>query len=75
MNLPTKINVSRVITYDTARVLEIINEDTGVNPSEISLNEILERIEEWAAQDFGCDWGHTVRVDDLIYQDQNGEEL
>lgn len=67
-NLPERINVMRVVTYNTAEVVKDLHEETGVNPEDITLDEVLDRIEEWAADDLGD-------TSDLIYQDENGNDL
>ena len=74
-NLPERINVMRVISYDTARVLEDIHAETETPFDEITLEDILQRIEEWVADDFSCGYGHTASTRDLIFQDENGTEL
>ena len=70
MSLPERINVMRVITYDVQQVCDNIRLHTPVD--EITLEEILDWIDPWVEEDFG---GVDNWRKDLIYQDENGEEL
>ena len=87
--LPSRINVTKVITYTVADIVSNILEERQssqwVNSAgqkggesrdlEITLGEVLERIEEYTKDDFSCGWGHEADTDDLIFTDENGEEL
>lgn len=68
-NLPETINVMRVVTYDVSGICEQIHESLEKPLEDITLQDCMEWIEDWVNEDFG---GYT---DDLIYQDENGEEL
>lgn len=74
-DLPEKINVMKVVTYDVNRLLEIIHEETEKPFEEITREEVVARAEDFATGDFSCDWGHETNLRDLIFQDENGEEL
>ena len=65
MALPSRINVMKVVSYDVEKlVLEM--ESQGIE--DIDIDKALEYIETWVQEDFSSN-------DDLIYQDENGEEL
>ena len=67
---PERINVMKVITYDVESVRQQIVADN----EEVTLEEVIERIHDYAADDFSCGWGHKDDLKDLIFQDENGEE-
>lgn len=67
-DLPERINVIRTVTYDVPSIVSDIRtmlDDHHHNPD---LAEVMEFIEDWVAEDFGS-------LDNLIFQDENGEEL
>jgi hypothetical protein len=35
----------------------------------------MERIESYCEDDFSCGWGHKNEIDDLIFTDQDGNEI
>ena len=71
-----RINVMRVITYDVAKIEQmILEENPEKNLDDITIEDCLERIEGWVSSDFSCGYGHEADVRDLIFQDENGEEL
>ena len=72
MTLPSRINVMKVVSYD---VEKLVAEMEGQGIKDIDIDKALEYIEAWVQEDFSCGWGHTATTGDLIYQDENGEEL
>jgi hypothetical protein len=76
--LPEKINVMKVATYDVGAVVnEMCNPNTGwINgltdatpkPNEVTIEMVMEYIDNWVQEDFGS-------TRDLIFQDENGEDL
>lgn len=68
--LPERINVIRSITYDVPSLL-IDLEDMGVDKEEIDLEFILDHIHEWVYEDMSA----PVSRHDLVYQDEDGNEL
>ena len=71
MSLPERINVIRSITYSTEPIVEEIRtvlDDPHHNPE---IDEVLEFIEDWVAEDMSA----PLSRHDLVYQDENGEEL
>lgn len=72
--LPQRINVMKIVSYDVFDVISQIQADRG-NDMEVTLDEVLERVEEWTKDDFSCGLGHEVHHNDLIFQDENGNDL
>lgn len=74
MSLPERINVMKVVSYDVPAVVQdikechLINHGQELADEDISLEEVMLWIEDWVQEDFNGDT-------DLIYQDENGEEL
>jgi hypothetical protein len=69
-----RVNVMKVVSYDVSEVIEELKRTWGAEV--ITLDDVMTRIEEWAEREFGCDsCGHKHRVGDLIFQDQDGEDL
>jgi len=68
-NLPERINVMRVVTYDVSNICKQIHETLEKSLDEITIEDCMNWIEDWVNEDFD---GYT---DELIYQDENGEEL
>jgi len=70
--LPERINVTKVVTYDVEQITRELKEQGN---TDISLQDILDYIDGWVNEDFGCGFGHENNLGDLIFQDQDGEEL
>ena len=69
--LPERINVMRVVTYDVAKILEDMGDpyfDGDKKTEDLTVEDLLEWIAPWVSDDFGSTHG-------LIYQDQDGNEL
>ena len=74
--LPERINVMKVITYDVAKIVDdIIESGNDIKKETITLWDIMHHIEAWIEDDFGCGHGHEADTSDLIFQDENGEDL
>jgi len=69
MSLPERINVMRVMSYDVQQIIDDIIAANFVQPDEITIEDCLDWIEDWVADDF------HYETSNLIYQDENGEEL
>lgn len=67
--LPKRINVMRVVSYDVQDIVERLTENDETLRT-VALEEIMEQVEAWVEEDFPAD-----RIKDLIIQDENGEEL
>ena len=69
-----RVNVMKVVSYDVSEVIEELKRTWGAEV--VTLDDVMTRIEEWAEREFGCDsCGHKQRVGELIFQDQDGEDL
>ena len=68
--MPESITAMKAITYNVESLIEIISNDNLIEPEEVTLEMIMERIEEWASSDLA-----ESRDDLIIYQDQNGGEI
>jgi len=66
--LPERINVIRTVTYDVPKIVEDLQ---GMNMEDIDLDVILEYIQEWVEEDLRA----PLSRHDVIFQDENGEEL
>ena len=74
--LPDRINVTKVVTYDVAEITNSLRELGALeDDKEPTLEDILWLVEDFAKEDFGCGHGHNASIRDLIFQDENGEEL
>lgn len=73
---PQRINVSKIVSYDTEIIYEQILQDNRATVGEIdiTLDDIMEVVYELAKDDFSCGFGHSAVIRDLIFQDENGEE-
>ena len=73
---PTRINVMKVISYDVETIFDQIKEDNRATGEElnIELDDIIEMIHNYALDDMSCGWGHQAKLNELIFQDENGEE-
>ena len=68
MSLPERINVIRCITYDVSKVVEDLKEKE-VEP--IDIDTVINYINEWVEEDMRA----FISRYDLVYQDENGQEL
>lgn len=67
MSLPERINVIKTVTYDVPAILDDIKK-MGMDYDIQTVDDVMEFIEDWVAEDFGS-------LDNLVFQDENGEEL
>lgn len=69
--LPKRINAMKLISYDVQQIVEMLmSENELENDSTITLEMVMNRVEDWVEEDFA----HDVS-DSTIFQDENGEEL
>ena len=66
MSLPQRINVIKTVTYEVGPLRREVMNDLGIELN--TVDDILEYIEEWVADDFGG-------LSGLVFQDENGSEL
>ena len=82
-DLPVRINVMRVVTYDVATIMEQLQaeRDSEVvydrhTPHRLSadepftIEEVIDRIESYVEDDFA-----GMRLGELIFQDEDGNDL
>ena len=88
-SLPTVINATKVITYTVADIVTAIIEsreasewvdssgNSGGHPRslEVTLDDVVEWVEDYAKDDFACEWGHTHDLTGVIFTDNNGIPL
>lgn len=70
MSLPERINAIKTVTYDVIQIVESLqamNDDDSYEPT---LEEVMTYIEDWVYEDF-----YNDDMSDIIFQDENGEEL
>lgn len=70
--LPERIVVTKVVSYDVGQITRELAEQGNTN---ISVEDILDYINGWVNEDFGCGFGHENDLDDLIFQDQDGKGI
>ena len=75
MSLPERINVIKVVSYDVEKVILDILDNTEMSRNDIDMMDIYNHIEQWVENDFSCGHGHTADIGDLIWQDQDGNEV
>ncbi len=73
--LPERINVMKVVSYDVQEIVNKIIEDGSTEDGRVSLWDIMQQVEAWTESDFGCGYGHQPNLRDLIFHDENGEDL
>lgn len=84
MSLPERVNAMRVISYDVATIVEQIKADRDSEviynkngsyrisaDASITLDDVMDRIENYCYDDFAGE----VHLRDLIFQDENGNEI
>lgn len=83
MSLPERVNVMKVVTYDVAGIVqqlqderdsEIIYDKDGSHrlsaDEPFTIEQIIDRVESYVQDDFT-----GMRLSELIFQDENGNEL
>ena len=83
MSLPERVNVMKVVTYDVAGIVqklqderdsEIIYDKDGSHrlsaDEPFTIEQIIDRVESYVEDDFA-----GMRLSELIFQDENGNEL
>lgn len=74
---PERINVIKVVSYDVESIRQNIISDNRGSDGElkITMEDIMEMVENFAKDDLSCGWGHEADIGDLIFQDENGNDL
>jgi len=68
MSLPKKINVIRTVTYSVPDIVTSLEE---MDMEDIDLDVVMEYIQEWVYEDMSS----PPSRHDIVYQDENGNEL
>lgn len=73
---PEHITAIRAFTYDVETVYQNLLSDNRSEDGEIEIvfEDVMEAIENYAANDLSCGFGHEIRLKDIIFQDENGNE-
>jgi hypothetical protein len=66
--LPERINVIRSVTYDVAGIVDSLKE---MGEEDIDMDKVMEYIEDWVEEDMQA----PLSRHDLVYQDEDGNEL
>ena len=69
--LPERINAMKVVSYDVQQIVESLMAENEIEASEVTLEIVLDRVSDWVEADFT----YLDNASDVIYQDENGEEL
>ena len=70
------VNVSKVITYDVVRIVEHLLELHKGNREYVpTYHEIIDTIVEYVKDDFSCGHGHVADLGDLIFTNEEGDDL
>jgi len=71
-SLPEHVNVIKVVSYN---VQQIVNDliEAGQKDGTVTIDNVMDYVEELAREDFSCGWGHEHQGD-LIFQIE-GEDL
>ena len=64
--MPKRINVMKVVTYDVEAIRQDLSNTMDIHLD--TVDDVLEYIEEWVAEDFGG-------LSGLVFQDEDGNEL
>jgi hypothetical protein len=83
MSLPERVNVMRIVTYDVAGIVEqlhaerdseVVYDKDGSHrlsaDEPFTIEQIIDRVESYVEDDFA-----GMRLSELIFQDENGNEL
>jgi len=68
--LPERINVIRTVTYHVPSIIQDMNLSNG-DWEPRSVDEVIEFISDWVEEDLRA----PISRHDLVYEDENGEEL
>ena len=67
--MPESITAMMTVTYDTQQIIEFIAEANDKPTSEVTLEEVMDRVTDYATEDL------AYSRNGIIYQDQNGGEI
>ena len=67
--LPKVITAMRAVSYTTEQIIELIAEVNEKPISEVTLEEVMDRVADYAVEDL------AYSGNNIIYQDGNGGEI
>ena len=70
MQLPERINAIKTVTYDVTQIVESLQTMNDDDTYEPALEEVMAYIEDWVYEDF-----YNDDMSDIVFQNENGEEL
>ena len=70
---PDRIIAQKTITYDVQICKEQIKEDNP-DKEEITMDDVIEHIQNLILDDFSCGWGHEADLRDILIYDPDGDE-
>ena len=66
-----RINVIRTLTYEVESARQAIRDENSDQAMEVSDEDVIELVTRWAEEDMM----HPPSRHDIVFQDENGEEL
>jgi len=67
--LPKVITAMRAVSYTTEQIIELIAEVNEKPMSEVTLEEVMDRIADYAVEDL------AYSGNGIVYQDENGGDI
>ncbi len=68
--MPKTIKAVKAINYDVQQIVESLMAENEIEASEVSLDMVLSRIQDWVEEDFMYD-----NADSTIFLNENDEEI
>jgi hypothetical protein len=72
---PERVNVMKIVSYTVADIVTQIRESKENPKAKVTMDEVMDIVCDQAQTDFACQWGHEVAINELIMQDENGEDI
>jgi hypothetical protein len=66
-----RIRVTRSFSYDVSEIVDSIKELNNDPSLEVNFDEVMQLVNTWAMEDFTS----PISRHDLVFMDENGEEL
>ncbi len=74
--LTKRVNVMKLVSFDVQSIRDMLIE---LNSTEFDYTptdeEVMQVIEREASESFSCGWGHNANLNDLIFQNEDGEDI
>lgn len=68
--MPKTIKAVKAIHYDVQQIVESLMAENEIEASEVTLDMVLSRIQDWVEEDFIHD-----NADSTVFLDENDEEI